>query len=181
MESLTAFAPFMGLGRRATKPKASEEDPKAKAAEGGEDPKAEGEEDEKAKAKAEEDTKAKAAEGDEDPEADGEEDTNPAMEGKAARAARLAERQRIAAILNHDKAATNPGVAMNLAFKTDLNVKAAHAVLDGGEGKAKAGLQDRMRGMDAVRPGPGTPNQQGGPAAIQSGWATAYEKLKPTR
>lgn len=179
MDHLASLAPFMGLGRGASKRRASEEDPKA---EGDEDEKAKArkaEGDEDPKAEDTEDPKAKAAEGDEDPEAEDDEDADPAMEGKAARAARLKERNRIAAILAHPQAAANPGIAMNLAFKTGLTVAAAHAVLAGGDSKPKAaGLHARMAGLEHVRPGPGGPSDRGGPAAIQAGWTAAYDSLK---
>jgi len=189
-ESAAALAPFFGA-RAAKTPAASataekraaEGDPKDPEAEGEEDPKAkeaEGEED-KAKAEGEEDPKA---EGEEDPKAEGEDpeaedEEDPAMNTKAAMAARQYERKRIGAILGHGNAAAHPGVAMQLAFQTNVSAKMAGAVLAGaGAGApAKNGLADRMAGLSVPRPGPGAPPAASGSAAVQGGWDAAYKRV----
>ncbi len=172
LRNATALAPFLSFGRKpASKTtRKAEEDQKA---EGEEDPMAEGED---PKAEGTEDPKAEDGG---DPEAEDDEEGNPVMDGKEARAAALKERQRIQAILSHQNAAANPGVAMKLAFETSLSVKAAHAVLDGAQAPAKTGLKDRMAGLEAHRPGPGGAPQPTGSAAIQTGWAAVYKGLTP--
>lgn len=116
---------------------------------------------------------------DNDPDGDGDDDDNDdesdrreARGNSPARAARLSERGRIAAILESPAAAANLEFAINVALTTDLSRKQAIALLKSAPKPAArtVGLADRMEQYAGQRPGPGGAAKPGGQAAIDALW-----------
>lgn len=99
---------------------------------------------------------ADEGEGDDDPKAETDEDQqdnddNNKKQGKKARAIRMAERARCAAIFGHAAAADNTALAAELAFNTDLPASAAAALLAAAPKPARiSGLSMRMAAVAPI-------------------------------
>lgn len=116
--------------------------------------------------------------GDED-DGDDDGDRREMRAKSTARAARLHERGRCAAIFTDKAAAANPALAAELAFATDLPRQQAVAVLRAGGTPAGTRLADRMATVPAARVGPdGGDAGAATPAALGARIVAAYETAR---
>ena len=164
--SFAHLASVVGLGPKAGKVRAEDEDPDK-----GKDPNA-ADDDEKDP----DDDKAKKAKADEDDDENC--DDEEEMRGKGALAqARRRERSRCASILGSPHAAGNVILAANLAFNSSMTRKEAIAVL---KDTPKAEGAGAGAGREARNPtlGPGGERTSGSPAASEVRWDRAFAKVK---
>ena len=119
---------------------------------------------------------------DDDPDDDGDDDDNDDEEdrremraGSPARAARLRERARIAAILESPAAAANLDFAVTLALTTDLPRNEAIGLLKAAPKAGAKSLGAKMEQFGHYRPNAGGVPAPKGQAAIDSLWATLGE------
>lgn len=96
-----------------------------------------------------------------------------------------AQRRRCAAILAHPGAATNPVLAMSLAFETSMKAEAAIAVLEktpAAAAAAPSGLHGRMAGSAAAqaRVGAGGAPPPTGAKAAEASWDMIMKDVAPS-
>jgi hypothetical protein len=117
---------------------------------------------------------------DEDEEGDDDGDDEEMSANAEARAPRLRERARCAAIFADPAAAQNPALAAQLAFGTSLPRSQAIRVLRaGGVPAGKSGLAERMARAPTPPVGPNDPpTDRSSPKAIADGVIAAYEQAR---
>jgi len=96
---------------------------------------------------------------------DDEDEVEASEEEETVPAARKAERKRIAAILTHPAAATNPSLAAHYAFRTGASVATASAALKAAAATASTSRADQARKRitaGATRLGPDAPRSSTG-------------------
>lgn len=115
----------------------------------------------------------------EDCEGDDECDCADMASASAARAPRLRERARLAAILSHPTAQANRAVAHHLALKTDMPRSQACALLDAAPDRGT--LADRMAPYAGQRPGPGGGGAPDNAQAVVASWDVAFGRVSAGR